>query len=103
MTTPMNPTEAREATAAQMEMARRICAEHDHNKAYQYLDGSRDDYPTMKIALAAIIEATEAEHRRIVEWLSEQYDSAKDASIPVNAVSMIDTIRKLIEEGAHRK
>ena len=43
-----------------------------------------------------------AEGKRIVAWLGEQYAaSAKDASIPVNATSMIDTLRRLIEEGAH--
>lgn len=43
-----------------------------------------------------------AEGKRIVAWLREQYEtSAKAAEIPINAISMIDTLRKLIEEGAH--
>lgn len=45
-----------EATPEMIEMARRICAKLDPNKAYQFLDGSRDDYPAMQAALAAIIE-----------------------------------------------
>lgn len=47
-----------EPTPEMIAMARRIHAEHDPDKAYQYLDGSRDDYPDVKATLAAIIETT---------------------------------------------
>ena len=47
--------------------------------------------------------ALSEDERRIVEWLRACYtDAAERQSMPVNAISMIDTIRKLIEEEAHR-
>lgn len=46
-------------TKAQIERARAICARHDPNKAYQYIDGSRDDYPMVEAVLAAITETQE--------------------------------------------
>lgn len=46
--------------------ARRILAEHDPDKAYQYLDGSRDDYPSVRATVAAIVE-TEGRILRYLE------------------------------------
>lgn len=42
-------------------VARAIGAKRDHNKAYQYLDGSRDNYPSfaeLRLDAQAAIEAT---------------------------------------------
>lgn len=35
-------------------IARQICAGHDPNKAYQYLEGQRDDYMPMTAVIAAL-------------------------------------------------
>ena len=45
------------------------------------------------------------DEQRIVDWLRAGYADAiqRGGSMPVNAMSMMDTIRKLIEEGAHRQ
>lgn len=44
-----------ERALALVKKARQICADHDANKAYQYLDGSRDDYPEMRMVRAALM------------------------------------------------
>ena len=98
--------------------ARRICAAHyrararnpknsyGHEMAHaeRIINGDSDDWDCVQTTLAAIIETTEAEDRRIVAWLKSEYaSSSASGEIPINAVSMIDTIRRLIEEGAHRQ
>ena len=40
-------------------IAREIGAKHHANKAHQYLDGSRDDYPDMRMIIDTIMEVTE--------------------------------------------
>lgn len=48
-------------------------------------------------------ERLSEDEQRIVDWLRAGYASAiQERTMPVNAMSMMDTIRKLIEEGAHR-
>ncbi|WP_283419255.1 hypothetical protein [Sphingopyxis sp. Geo48] len=43
------------------------------------------------------------DERRIVDWLRAEYaGSCERQEIPANAITMIDTIRHLIENGAHR-
>ena len=55
-------------------------------------------------ALSAIFEAAEAEDARIVRWLRSEYENARlSRTMPANAIIMIDTIARLIEEGAHRQ
>jgi len=44
--------------------ARRIAAEHDDNKGYQYLDGSRDEYPSFRAILAALKCGRELEREK---------------------------------------
>lgn len=55
-------------------------------------------------ALSAIFETAEAEDARIVRWLRSEYASAcVSRTMPANAITMIETIARLIEEGAHRQ
>lgn len=49
-----NPTPELQTDEALVEEARRICAEHDPDKAYQYLEGHRDDYMPMTAVFAAL-------------------------------------------------
>lgn len=60
-----NPTEAKEATAAQMEMARKAAASvrpHSHNSAL-ILDGERDATDIVQSALAAVTEMAARDDR----------------------------------------
>jgi hypothetical protein len=59
-------------TPEQLALARSVCAKiAGTNVGYQYIDGSRDDYPGMQIALAAIIATQEADAKVAELWVNE--------------------------------